>query len=187
MHGFRQRVRWRCGRLLAGIKQVARRGAASLRRDGLPPGAQHQALPGHAPRSAVAALDRFRPLRRGRLRRTARLRRVEPGRLRRHPAGLRVPPLAAQRTALPRGPGQRRAHPRRAASHWPSGAAIDAGRRPAARRAFHARLLPPYEPRQPRGHEVPGQGHHAPLVRQDADASSSATASSRTTWSARWA
>ena len=102
MHSFRQRVRWRRGRLLAAHQEVPRRGAASLRRDGLPPGTQHQAIAGHAPRSAVAALDRVRPLRRGRLRRTPRLRRVEPGRLRRRPAGLRLSALAAQRPALSR-------------------------------------------------------------------------------------
>ena len=41
---------------------------------------------------------------------------------------------------------------------------VAAVRRPAAGRALHARLFPPYEPRQPRGDEVDGQSHNPPWL-----------------------
>ena len=187
MHAFRQRVRWRSGRLLAGIKKS--RDAERHRY-----GETVFLLEPNIKRSQGTLRDlqllRWIGFARYGAADFAELR--DRGALSQEDYDAVQPAYAfllwlRNDLHFQFRPGQRRAHPFGAASPGRAGrvghhlghhvghhvlmvVVVVGGRRPPARRAFHARLLPAYEPREPRGREVPGQGHHAAVVRQGIDA-----------------
>ena len=188
MHGFRQRVRWRCGRLLAGIQQgrATKSGIATARRSSSwsPTSSARRARSAICSCSAGSALSATAwptsP--------NSAIAAPQPGRLRRHPAGLRLSALAPQRVCTFT-PGQAndvltRAEQLRLAEQPRHGQRPTACCRssiscattsatPTASATWPTKFL--------------AKATTQPVARQDADACSSATASSRTTWWGRWA